>query len=328
MSETKKIKVSAIRIDGGTQSRVAIDEDHIADIVDAMDAGAEIPPVSVVFDGADYWLVDGFHRLHAWRKNGRKTIDAVIAEGTLRDAIKMACGANSDHGLKRTNADKRKAVEMLLADPEWSSKSDRWIAEITKVHHTTVATIRRQVANSPPADTESTEQTRTGRDGKEYPVEPQSPTGLDCGPDDDDDIHGEMDLRDDEPEEDQSESPSPIEYDTLGCAVPACLLDKAANAVKFAEIVNRLDGIKKDILKLRDMPGGEFLTLLTNQAWQEPFGRLRGHVKSCSYMTACTHCGGAGCHSCRGTGYFHKGRTPNLTSDEKSAIEQRGGKVS
>jgi len=38
----------------------------------------------------------------------------------LRNAVLHAIGANAIHRLRRSNADKRKAVEMMLADDEWS----------------------------------------------------------------------------------------------------------------------------------------------------------------------------------------------------------------
>jgi len=61
--------------------------------------------------------------------------------------------------LKRSNADKRKAVNLLLRDDEWAAKSDRWIAEKCGVHHQLVARLR-----NPQLDDSSS--SRTGRDGK------------------------------------------------------------------------------------------------------------------------------------------------------------------
>ena len=51
-----------------------------------------------------------------------------VRAGTRRDAILFAVGANGDHGLRRTNEDKRRSVLVLLRDEEWGAKSDRWIA--------------------------------------------------------------------------------------------------------------------------------------------------------------------------------------------------------
>lgn len=138
----KKLNINAIRIDGGTQARVEIDNDVVGDYAEAAKLGVEFPPIVVFFDGADHWLADGFHRYHSHKQAGKASILAEVREGTVRDAILFSLGANCTHGLRRTNADKRKAVQTLLADPEWRTWSDRKIAEVAGVTHPFVAGIR------------------------------------------------------------------------------------------------------------------------------------------------------------------------------------------
>ena len=60
------------------------------------------PPVIVFREGDDYWLADGFHRVAARRQAGIRHIEAEIREGTKRDAVLYAAGANAHHGLRRT----------------------------------------------------------------------------------------------------------------------------------------------------------------------------------------------------------------------------------
>lgn len=64
----------------------------------------------------------------------------------------LTVGANASHGLRRTNADKRKAVEILLNDDEWKLWSDREIARRCLVSHNFVGDIRRSICN-PMTDT-------------------------------------------------------------------------------------------------------------------------------------------------------------------------------
>jgi len=64
--------------------------------------GDEFPPVQVVYDGAEYWLWDGFHRLHARKRNGLYTVPAIVRQGTRRDAVLLSVGANATHGFRRT----------------------------------------------------------------------------------------------------------------------------------------------------------------------------------------------------------------------------------
>ena len=124
----KKIDISRIRINGGTQSRAAINKDVVAEYAEAMEGGATFPPVIVFYDGADYWLADGFHRYEAYARARANDVPADVRQGTQRDAILYSVGANASHGLRRTNDDKRRAVMVLLNDPEWSKWSNREIA--------------------------------------------------------------------------------------------------------------------------------------------------------------------------------------------------------
>ncbi len=167
----KTLKLDEIRIDGGTQSRAAVNEEAVADYAEHAD---ELPPLSVFFDGAHYWLADGFHRWHALRRTGRTEAACEVRKGTQTDArmyavSKQANGAHDDRGMRRTNADKRRCVEMALAMvPEWS---DRDIAEHVGVGHAFVSKLRAEVST---VDTcEATPRKRKGRDGKMYPAKPK-----------------------------------------------------------------------------------------------------------------------------------------------------------
>ena len=62
-----------------------------------------------------------------------------------RDALRLALRENATHGQRRTNADKRKAVETALMDEEWGAKSDREIAGLCAVSHMTVNRVREEL---------------------------------------------------------------------------------------------------------------------------------------------------------------------------------------
>ena len=136
-----KLDIKEIRIDGGTQSRVAISDDAVTDYTEALLNGAKMPPVIVFFDGKQYWLADGFHRYHAHNRAKLTEMDADIKNGTKRDAKIFSWGANDDHGMRRTNADKRRIVIEALEDIEME-KDARKIARLCKVSHTLVLRIK------------------------------------------------------------------------------------------------------------------------------------------------------------------------------------------
>jgi hypothetical protein len=149
MSEThfKSLSINAIRIDGGTQSRVAIDNDVVAEYSAAITDGAVMPPITVMFDGTDYWLVDGFHRLHAAIAAVKTSIQAHVQTGTQREAQLFSFGANGCHGLRRTNEDKRKAVSAMLSDAEWVTWTDTVIAGRCAVSSNFVGTVRKSLSS-------------------------------------------------------------------------------------------------------------------------------------------------------------------------------------
>ena len=136
------IDIALIRIDGGTQSRVSLNESVVAEYAEAYRSEAKFPPVTVFFDGVDRWLADGFHRYFAAKQSGMTEIFENIELGTKRDAILFSLKSNETHGLRRSNLDKHKAVATLLNDAEWALWSDREIARACLVGNHLVAKIR------------------------------------------------------------------------------------------------------------------------------------------------------------------------------------------
>ncbi len=144
---SERIAISKIRIDGGTQPRKGLDDATVALYTDDVKAKAKFPPVIVYYDGASYWLADGFHRLQAHKNAQKRSILADVRQGNLREAILHSAGANATHGLRRSNDDKKRAVMCLLNDPEWSEWSDRAIAKRCNVSQPFVSKLRADTDN-------------------------------------------------------------------------------------------------------------------------------------------------------------------------------------
>lgn len=128
------IPIDKIRTDGGTQFRVKLNEATVNEYAEAMKEGAVFPDVIVFGDGGSvYWMADGFHRLAAATQAGTKEIAADVWAGTQRDAVLYSLSANSVHGLRRSNDDKRKAVMFAIRDPELRKQSQHQIAKLCGV---------------------------------------------------------------------------------------------------------------------------------------------------------------------------------------------------
>lgn len=139
---TERVPTTGITADPDCQPRTAIDPRIVDDYADDMTEGAAFPPLTVYHDGTTYWLADGFHRLAAAMRLGLAEIACDVRAGDKRAAVLHSCSANATHGMRRTPADKRRAVETLLNDDEWGQWSDREIARQCGCSHEWARKIR------------------------------------------------------------------------------------------------------------------------------------------------------------------------------------------
>jgi hypothetical protein len=284
MGKTQLVDIDLIRIDGGTQARVITNLDVVADYAehyrDETPGGPTLPPVDVFWDGTDYWLGDGFHRRHAAAQAGLAKLDCIVHAGTKRDAILFAVQANHSHGLKRTNKDKRKAVEMLLADAEWSQQSDRWIADMAGVSNQTVSNTRAEVSK---VDTSTKPATRKGKDGKQYPAKPKAAA---------------RSTKAAKPE------PPPKTVDACKNEIPDHLQRVASNPF-LKESIDALNRMVRAVTDFGNGPGGYFLLV------KDTVGGLtqaRNAMVNAQFHCVCPECGGKGCGTCRKAGFLPEWR--------------------
>jgi len=152
--QSKRLKVRA----GG------LDKEHVADLAAAYEAGTDVPAPRVfeIKGLAGYYLTRGRHRLAALEQAGRAKVECEVKAGVFDDALSDAAQGDGEHGLRRTNKDKRQAVARFLEEhPDWS---DRDIAAAAGVEHHLVADVRK-VGESP-------------TDGKKQREKPSVFTGL------------------------------------------------------------------------------------------------------------------------------------------------------
>jgi len=114
-----EIPLSEIQLDERAQPRCELDPSIIEEYAEHMKAGATLAPIDVFKGPEGTILADGYHRFRAGQVAELSHLPATVHEGGRRDAILFGVGANATHGLRRTSADKRRAVLTLLHDPEW-----------------------------------------------------------------------------------------------------------------------------------------------------------------------------------------------------------------
>lgn len=276
MSKIKKLSVSDIEEAADTQPRVGLSQETIDEYAEAIANGAEFPPLDVFLDGLSYFIADGWHRFYAYIKAGSKAFPCTIHTGTERDAKLFSLGANKNHGLKRSNRDKRRAVEQILRDAEWGTWSDRKIAEHCGVSNDFVSAMRRQVSSddtsgdgqAPESGTSEAPKPakRVGRDGKKYLVKskPAPPA-----------------------EEAKPKGP-----------------DLAALAAPYQRACNDLTRIKKDLKAIAGQESiGAHLAVKIVRI-ERDVDALRGAISQAEPHSLCGKCDGEGCQHCARTGFW------------------------
>lgn len=135
------IRLEDIDADESLQSRAKMNDEAIKDYADKYRNGTEMPPVIIFCDGKRNWLAGGFHRAIAAAEAGLSEINADVRQGGKDDALLYAVASNHDNGVQRTIADKRRAVEMVLAHEKFRKKPVNEIAKMCRVSRTLVETV-------------------------------------------------------------------------------------------------------------------------------------------------------------------------------------------
>lgn len=153
--EPTLLSLADLRTDGGTQPRTGMDTDLLSEYAERMTqradgvivdlAGQVIPSITVFSRDGELWLADGFHRVTTARAQGWTHFQAEVLDGGQREAFLHSLQANATHGKRRTNADKRRAVERALLDPALVTFTDTHLASICKVSRPLVTRIRAEL---------------------------------------------------------------------------------------------------------------------------------------------------------------------------------------
>lgn len=298
-----KISIASIKLDESTQSRSGIDKAAVAEYREAIKAGADLPAIVVfrVKGTETFYMADGWHRLQAHIDEGFPTIQAEIKAGDKRDAMLYAVGANAEHGLRRTNADKRRAVELLLGDAEWTKWSDREIAKRCVVSHSFVSEARSSLSTDD-SDKSRKFTTKHGTDSVMQLRGAASKVASLPPPDDDEPnpimkalvnaVTGGPPPDDDEVATSHSNAPDPAQPKHLPKGVEV-----------FQKQHAKLHAIKRELQTLAGTPLGSSLRIdqvvadIENAAravrWAAPF-------KDCPNQPNCK----TGCQTCKGQGWI------------------------
>lgn len=154
MTDPVLIPVGLIDPTPAKSVRAGQNTDTLTEYTEAVAGGADLPAVTLFGypdgEAERFCLGDGGHRLEAWTRAGRTKVPGLVEMFATRDdaeraAYAHAAAANADHGLRRSNADKRAAVRTTITRPENAALSDRQVAKLCRVNHELVGRVRHEM---------------------------------------------------------------------------------------------------------------------------------------------------------------------------------------
>lgn len=310
----REILVIQVHADPGVQVRGALDEEVVDRYASAMQEGVHFPPIVVAADGKNrFTLIDGAHRIAAWRRVNRspKIWATVLGRLTLTERFWAAIEKNASHGKALTRVDRELAIKKaLMLDAQMS---DSAIAKRIGVSNHTVAKFRRDLESTLAiAKVERT----IGSDGKSYPVRSATPCNdeppdvTDCAPP----PNGNGDEPSSAPtcEDDQ---PSAVELlpevgedlcDGLGHRITH---EKLAEAMRrdceLVRLLTALSQVKMAVLHALDRQDPLY-GFVSRTVFQNDITRARAGIETARPYAVCPYCGGDGCKPCHGQGWVNK----------------------
>lgn len=297
----------------------------------------DMPPIHVFEGGGKRLVGDGVHRVAGSTAAGIKEILAQVERHpneteARRAAVEYACGANEYHGLPRSAADKRAAVEYFLSMPDNAECSDRQAAEACRVSTSLVRQVREAAAHSgrisgPAADkVQSYKPDRVIRGGsvsdgkggtKRKPPEPKPEPDETPEPDEPFDLCEPVGVG-------ARPAPAPAMLDAKGREVPPELTKVFAQRTWFRQ---EAKAIADQLARVKAAVGPHMDATFTNDIEARGRDYRAALLSGMPYVVCPISCTagkterGLPCSCCRGRGWIAKGGYSLLTNELKSVCD-------
>lgn len=282
----KSVPIKDIVTDCKTQHR-PVDDDVMRRYQALMADGVKFPPVSIVTDGKNFYLWDGFHRYFAHLRLNRKYILANIENGTRRDAIYFSFSANKENAFPRQPGTAKVIIEKIIKDDEWSKMSLREIADHVGVTERYVRKLQAELKSYPrnssedkphskPKNQLSRAKTRTVKRG---------------------DSEYEMQV------------PEKKVLDSTGKQVPEHLVKYFERANEYRQMIKQLNDMLKTVREGKEA-GDLFYRYIKIENLTAAIKTLKNIYRFALPYAVCGYCGGsennAECRACGGCGFANE----------------------
>lgn len=307
--------------------QLSTDDDN-DEFLDLVKTNGILEPLLVVPNGPKFTIISGHRRMQAWRKLGNKEIPCIIRRDLRTDEQQDAAWFASNRNREMTTEQRARWYEKRKAMEEQKAKERQVAAGGAKggsACGTSATSAFSQGKVAPKAKDVAAADVGMGRKTAEKAAEVvhKIDEAEEAG-----DVETATELRHElnngsvaaahrkATQKAEPEAPS-ILKDGLGNDVPPLLKAKFDAAAAILATGNKLDGIKRDALKLADEPGGEFLDACEIE---RTFKTLKGLVTQGRYWSHCPRCSGKGCARCEKHGYVPHSRKGQLSEEDKAAL--------
>lgn len=290
---TKSIPIKDICITGGTQHR-PVDKKVVIQYAERKKAGDNFPLIEITFDGNNYYLTDGFHRVAAARKLGKNYINANVVNGTRRDAKYSSFQANKTNAFPRQPGTLKGIAEEMLKDEEWGKMSIKDMANhigiseryVKKVH----ADLKKE-ANSSKSQGVNSSPPKPGSKPKKQLSRAKSRNVK----------RGDSDYEADVPEK--------VVLDATGKEVPKHLVKYFERANEFRAMIKQLNDMLKTVREGKNA-GDLFYKFIKIENLTAEVNNVKRILRFAKPHAVCRYCGGDEkndeCRACGGCGFANE----------------------
>lgn len=136
-AQREHVAIGDLHVDANLQMRTKMDMETVEHYVEqGIERIIKVSPIQVVWvetNGVDDWyIVDGFHRMHAAIAAGLDSVDIEIVKGTYDQALQYAMSANFRGNLSPNQEDCARAIAKLLeVSPDFGYDSKKVVKYLT-----------------------------------------------------------------------------------------------------------------------------------------------------------------------------------------------------
>jgi len=163
MNMSKIVFLQDVDFNGSPMVRHDIRRDAVSEYMESYKKDKTKMPNIVLFsdEKGRYLIADGMHRFLAMAQLKFKAFPAEVLSGNYESALSYALTANERHGLRRSQADRRRCIEAAIK--QWPAKSNLAIAGACDVDNHTVKAVRDELEKRNQVKPEPIRESKSGK---------------------------------------------------------------------------------------------------------------------------------------------------------------------